>query len=100
MRGLKGPQEIGEVLLIAGLHSAESRDHRIRLRPGACVGGDGDDDVRRAAVVEEEEALPYAPEGRASELIRPGCALGDAIRQSAAHAVKREIREWVKRHIT
>src|SRR3989442_15980800 len=48
--------------------------------------------------MQEKEALAHAPQWGGAELVRTGCPLKDAIRQTGAHVVEREIRERLVSH--
>src|SRR5206468_2384550 len=58
----------------------------------SAVGGVG------AAVVEEEDPLPDAPERSAAELVGSGPALADEVGQSLTHVVDREVAVRVVGH--
>src|SRR6185312_3903164 len=73
-RTLQRPQEVEDVLLLALGERVEHAHHAVRLarvaggeRP-ALVRVDGIQQVARAPVVQEVEALAHAPEGRRAEL--------------------------------
>src|SRR5712692_2005162 len=50
----------------------------------------------RATVMQEEDSLPYAPQGRRAELIETRSALVDEVREPEAHVMERDIRERVE----
>src|SRR5271170_2839054 len=57
---------------------------------------DGIEQVRRAAIVEEENALAEAPQRRGAELVSGRGALGDAVGEIAAHVMDEQIGEEVR----
>src|SRR5437763_974406 len=59
------------------------------------VQQDGLEQVAAAAIVQEENSLPDAPERRAAELIGTGIALDDVIRKPWPHVVYKQVREQV-----
>ena len=84
---LQRSQEIQQVLLRPIVQAVEVGDHLVRLRgsarqPGAPagVGLDGLYEVRRAPVMQQEDALTEAPQRGCSELIRTGLPLLNVVR--------------------
>src|SRR5262245_66078946 len=73
------PQEVEQVLLLPLAQQQVVRHHAVRLRAVARVRADRDDQVRSAAIVQEEQALTEAPERRATELARAGLTLRDSV---------------------
>src|SRR5215831_7345609 len=71
---LQRAQEVEDVLLLVLGEAVEVADHSVRLARGALraaaalVLGDRIQQVRAAAVVQEEHALPQAPQRRGAEL--------------------------------
>ena len=50
-------------------------------------------------VMQEEDALPDAPQRRGPEFARAGLTLTDAIRKSRAHVVQEQVGEQVDRTV-
>ena len=61
---------------------------------------DSSQQVGGAAVVEEEDPLPHAPQWSGSKLVRSSLTLEDIIGQSGAHIVQRQVREQVRSFVT
>ena len=74
-------------------------DDAICLAATAPMILDGLHQVGGPSIVEEEDALPDAPERSASELVGTGAALCDAIGQSFAHVMDEEVRVKIRRLI-
>jgi hypothetical protein len=55
--------------------------------------------VARAAVMQEKQALPDAPQRDGSELVRPGGALDDVVGEPGTHMVHQQVGEQVRRAI-
>src|SRR5262245_17112208 len=77
-------QEVQQVLLGPLAQVAEVVDHTVRLRAEALVLTDRDHQVVGAAVVQEENPLPEAPQRRGAEFPRARLALADAVRKPHA----------------
>ena len=88
---LERAQKVDDVLLLPGVELVELLDDLIRLAAMTPVGLERVDQVRRSPVMEEEDALPDAPERSGSELIGACGALGDAVFETAAHVVNEKI---------
>src|SRR5262245_44825335 len=67
---LQRAQEVQQILLPLLGEVVEVRDHAVRLRALACMRLDGAYEVRRPAVVQEEDPLTHAPQRRAAEFSR------------------------------
>jgi hypothetical protein len=67
--------------------------YRVGFGLRAGMRKDGFAQIVRAAVMQEENALAYAPQGSGTKLLSIGVALRDSVRQSVAHVVDREIAE-------
>ena len=63
------------------------------------MGLDGLEQVAGAAIMQEENALAYAPQRRGAELPSVGVALSYAILQPYAHVVHRYVRERAERYV-
>src|SRR5581483_9386552 len=89
-------EEIQQVLLRLRRQCPVIGDDAVRLRALALVRLDRLREVARAAVVQEEEPLPEAPERRGAELVAAGVALRDAVGEALAHRVHREVAEGLE----
>ena len=96
---LERPQEIDDFLLLLSAQLVEMFDDLICLAAMALVSPDGVNQVGRSPIMEEEDALPDAPQGSGSELIGAGTALCDAVGQALAHVVDEKVRIKVRRLI-
>ena len=81
--------------MLLGGEVVEEGDYAIGFGALAGVLLDGVDQAairwRGTAIVEEEDALAYAPEGGGAEFVAGGGALGDVVGQALAHVVNEEI---------
>src|SRR5215472_11635729 len=59
---LQGPQEIDDLLLLLSFQFIEAVDDHVGFAAFALVSLDGFNQIRRASIMEEEHALPHAPE--------------------------------------
>src|SRR6185312_7677893 len=65
------------------------------MRSAARVSIDGLDQVARAPIVEEVNALPQTPQRRRAELVRSRRSLQDVVGELRAHVVQRQVRiKW------
>ena len=96
---LPRPQKIKQILFLLLGKRLESSDHAIRF--GTCAGmfGYRIHEIFRAPVVQEKDALSKAPQGRGSELIRAGAALGDPIRKICAHVMHKQVGKQMRLHL-
>src|SRR6185503_2015903 len=92
---LQRAQEVEQVLLRALAQVVEPANDAVRLRALAHVLADRHPQVRRAPVVQEEDALPEDPQRRAAELARPRLALAYAVGETLAHVVHQQVGEQV-----
>ena len=95
---LQRAKEVEEILLLLwGELFVEQVDDCIRFRPasGVLLNRMQQAAVRRRgpSVVQEENALAYAPERRSSKFIAAGAPLRNAIRQSRTHVVHQQVRK-------
>ena len=74
-------------------------DDLICLAAMALVSPDGVNQIGRSPIMEEEDALPDAPQGSGSELIGAGAALCDAVGEAFAHVVNEKVRVKIRRLI-
>src|SRR5579859_391884 len=95
----EGTQEVHQVLLLRRREHVKTVDHVVGLRSGIAVAGvaevvfDRRHDIAGAAVVHEEDPLANAPEGRAPEHVTGGSSLSDAVGETIAHVVDKDVRE-------
>src|SRR5208282_215310 len=105
---LQRAQKVQNVLNLRRAERVEVVDHGVGFRATVLLAGiatalaltgaaetvvsDGLQQVRRASVVQEKQTLTDAPQRSRAELIRPGRALVDTVRQFRAHMMEREIR--------
>src|SRR5437899_9398111 len=61
------------------------------------MGFDRLQQVARSTIMQEEDALPDAPQHRGAELISTGTALRDIVSQACSHVVYQQIREQIRR---
>src|SRR5947209_10765366 len=94
--GLQRAQEVQQILLAALRQRVESLDDPVGLRrpelsiPRAPVGADGRDQVRRAPVVQEEDALAEPPEWRRPELVTRRPTLAHLVGQPRPQVVQEQ----------
>ena len=93
--GLQRPQKIQQVLSLRVRERVEPANHLDGFRPVAGVRLDRFQQVGRASIVQEENALADAPQRRAAELIRACVPLRDAIVKTLAHVMQHQIREQI-----
>jgi len=84
---LERAQEIDDVLLLLRSQPIEMFDYLICFAATALVISDGDHEVGRASIMEEEDALSDAPKRSGSELVGAGATLRDAVGEAFAHVV-------------
>src|SRR5262249_1339837 len=90
---LQAPQEVQQVLLVRRGQRSIALDDAVRLGGGKApilaprVSFDRFDQVAGAAIVQEEQALPQAPQRRGSKFVRPRVALHDVVGQARAPAI-------------
>ena len=95
---LERSQEIQQVLLIRFRKLVEIRYDCICFRrvgrsaTAALMLANRSDQVIGAAVMQEEDALTKSPQGRCTELARPGLSLTDSIGEIGTHIVDQQIR--------
>src|SRR5207249_10594679 len=77
----------------------EALDDPVCLAAAALVGPDRLDQAGGSSVMEEEDALPDAPERSGPELIGAGAALRDAVRETPAHVVDEKVGEEIHRAV-
>src|SRR5262249_38833602 len=100
---LEAAQEVQEILLLVLVEVVEVIDDRVRFRwsvsqvPEAPVSLDRLEKITGPSIVEEEDALPQAPQRRRPELIASGLSLKDVVGQSGSHVVEQEVREEIDR---
>ena len=94
---LERAQKIDDFLLLLNGQPMEVFDDLIGLAAVAAVSPDGVDQVGRAPIMEEEDALSDAPERSSSELVGAGAALCNAVGQAFAHVVHKQVGEKVHR---
>src|SRR5215831_19760084 len=96
-RELERAQEVHDVLLLPRLQTIESVDDLGGLRANlpcgaiACVQFNCGHDVTGAAVMHEEDPLAHAPKRRSAKFVALCHALVDAIGQTRAHVMQREV---------
>ncbi len=88
---LQRTQEIDDFLLLLSRQPIETFNDSICLTAEAPVFSDGFHQIGRPSVMEEEDALSYAPERSGSEFVWPGGALGDAVSQTLAHVMDQQV---------
>src|SRR5579864_1179552 len=96
---LERAQEIDDFLLLLSGQPIELFDDLICFAATALVISDGDHEVGRASIVEEEDALSDAPERSGSELVGAGSALRDAVGEGYAHVMDDEVGVKIRRLI-
>ena len=74
-------------------------DNRIRLRAVAGMRLNRLDEIARAAVMQQKEALAEPPERRRAELVAGRLALRDAVGEASSHRVDGEVAERLERHL-
>ncbi len=91
--------EIGRAVTAAPIGGDIGRDSRIVVphTPATGVELNGLQQIIRASIVEEVNALPDSPQRRSPELIRSGSPLDDIVSQRRSHVVKRQIRIQIHR---
>lgn len=94
---LERAQEIDDVLLLRNARPVETLDDRACLAATAIVSLNRLDQIRRSSVVQEEDALPNAPQRSGSKLIWTRATLRDAVRQSLSHVVDEQVGPEVHR---
>src|SRR5258708_18383381 len=94
---LQRPQEVEDVLLAAFTQVDEVRDHAVGFGTQARMLANRALQVRGSSVMQEEDALPQAPERSAAELPRAGLALAYAVGQPYPHVVDQQVGEQVDR---
>src|SRR4029077_18365517 len=101
----EGPEEIEDRLLVRSAELEEVLHDRIglggrilALGPGE-MGLDGDQEVAGPPVVQEEQALPDAPEWLTAELVRSRRALDDVVGKARTHVMHEQIRKEVHRPV-
>ena len=87
------------MLLLLSFQLVEVVDDLVGLAAFVLVRPDGFDQIRRASVMKEEDALPDAPEWGGPELVGAGGALGNAVGKAYAHVVDEKVREEIYRLI-
>lgn len=92
-------QEVQDVLLISRAQHIELTDHLVGFRPRAGVLLDRLYQITGAPIMQEEGALPDAPQRSATEHEAIGVALRHSISKSASHVVYRVVAERVDCHI-
>src|ERR1700751_3151310 len=92
---LQCAQKIDHFLLFLRVQLIKLFDDLIGLAAGAFVRANGLDQVGRATIMQEENALSRAPEGSCTKLVRTRAALGDAVLESYAHVVDEEVRKQI-----
>ena len=102
---LQRPEEIEDRLLVRSAELEEVLHDRIglggrilALGPGE-MGLDGDQEVAGPPVVQEEQALPDAPEWLTAELVRSRRALDDVVGKACTHVMHEQIRKEVHRPV-
>ena len=88
-------QKIDQFLLFLRVQFIKLFDDLVGLAAGAFVPANGLDQVGRASIMQEENALSHAPEGSCTKLVRTRAALGDAVLESTAHVVDEEVRKQI-----
>src|SRR5712692_4863044 len=94
---LQRAQEVQQVLLLRLVELIELVDDGIGLGglksvvARALVRPDGREQVAGAAVMQEEDALPEAPERRRPNLVPPRLALDDIVGEPRPHLVDEEV---------
>src|SRR5262245_24332801 len=86
-----------QILLLPGIERAVALDDGIGLRGRDApilptrVSLDRHDEVARAPIVQEEEALAQAPQRRSSELVSSRIALDDVVGETGTHAMQQQV---------
>jgi hypothetical protein len=96
---LERPQEIDDFLLFPSRQPIEIFNDLICLATRALVIADGFQQVGRPSIMEEEDALPEAPERSGSELVGARGTLSDAVGEAFAHVMYDKVREKIRRLI-
>src|SRR5882724_2584397 len=89
---LERAQEVQDFLLFLLCQLMEMFDDSVCFAALAAVFADGLEQVAGASIVEEEDALPQAPEGSGAELVGARATLGDAVSEAFAHVVDEQVR--------
>ena len=79
------------MLLLLSAQTVEMFDDPVGLASFALVGADGLHQIGRAAVMEEEDALPDAPQRSGSEFIGSGTAMCNAVGEAVAHVMDEKV---------
>jgi len=74
-------------------------NHGIGFGLRAGMRNDRFEQVIRAAVMQEEDALAYTPQGSGAKLLSIGVALRNSVRQSVSHVVHSKVAERTERYI-
>ena len=74
-------------------------DDRIRFRTATRMLVDGVDEIVRAAIVKEEDALAKSPKWSGTELVSRGAALRDAVGKIIPHVVNEKIGVKIRVHV-
>ena len=61
---------------------------------------DGIEQVRRPAIMQEEDALADTPQERGAKLLSVGVALRNSVREAVSHIVDSKVTERMERHVT
>src|ERR1700756_5735793 len=87
-RGLKRAQKAKQVLRVRLAERVEFGHDRVGFGARTGVGPNSLYQVRRAAIVQEKQALPYSPQRGGSELGSASVALTDSVGKCPAHVVQ------------
>lgn len=92
---LQRAQEIQEVLFVLVAALLEEVDDAVGFGAVACVGLNSGEQTAvggsGAAIVEEEQALAYSPQRRGAEFIGACRTLRNAVGESGAHVVNKQV---------
>ena len=95
--GSQGTKEVQQMLLIDFIEPIEVTNHLIRFRrqiahaSAASMVLNRFDQILRAAVVQEKDSLPEAPQGRRAELVSTGVALAHIVGKARPHVMECQI---------
>lgn len=96
-RNLQRPQIIQQILLVLIRQLVEETDYLIGLGAMASVVFNRSQEpaIRRrsATIVQEEDSLPYSPQGSGTKLITRGGTLRNIISQARPHMMEQQIRK-------
>src|SRR6516225_9424487 len=106
-------EKVENRLLISLGQGIEADNHRVRFRRAIAAGvrlsrapigwremrPDSLEQIARAAIMQEEQALPYTPQGGGPKHVAGGRPLRNVIGQARPHVMDQQIRKEIGRHV-